>query len=205
MITEDALLNLRSKVKALLSAQRFNHVLGVEEAAATLGRYCLPNEIGELRAAALLHDITKEISLQKHIDILKMNSVSVEDRVLENPHLLHSFSAPYVIAENYPQFATPEILSAVEKHTLGADNMSIFDEIIFISDYIELGREYSSCIAVREFLYSHLKNGDFQSNLLALHKACIMSIDFTVKSLEDKNRFVHPRMLDAKKFLNSYL
>lgn len=205
MINNESLSLLRASVKGKLSEKRFAHVLGVEKAAAKIGEFCLPEKILQLRAAALLHDVTKELSQDEHIEILKRNSFSPTADLLSNPHLLHSFSAPYAVSERYSEFATAEVLSAVEKHTLGAENMSVFDEIIFISDYVEDGRTYDSCVTARSFLFDSLNPGDVESNLSALHRACIMSIDFTVEALEKKKRFVHPRILLAKQYLTTLI
>ena len=205
MISEQSISALRDQVSAVLSENRFKHVIGVENAAIKIGKYCLPDRILELRAAALLHDITKELKIDEQLEILKRNSFVPDEDIITNPHLLHSFSAPFMIIEKYPEFASTEILSAVEKHTLGAADMTVFDEIIFISDYIEDGRTYESCIATRNFLYDSLVLSNYAANQIALHKACIMSIDLTIKSLEDKKRFVHPRVFKAKQAIISLL
>lgn len=198
MISENTLAKLRKSVSFQLSGKRFNHVLGVEKAASYIGKFCLPESILELRAAALLHDITKELDFNEHSQILKKNGFFVQKELIDNPHLLHSFSAPYMVFEKYPEFSTPDILSAIEKHTLGSSSMSIFDEIIFIADYIEDGRTYSSCVTTRNFLYNNFNEFDFSSNRVALHKAVLMSIDFTIESLRKKQMFIYPRIFDAR-------
>jgi HD superfamily phosphohydrolase YqeK len=81
--------------------------------------------------------------------------------------------------------------------------MSIFDQIIFIADYIEPGRTYPSCIAVRDYLLGSLKHGDTEKNIIALHKACIMSIEYTVKSLLQRGKSVCPESLQAKNALEA--
>ena len=205
MISEQSISALRDQVSGVLSENRFKHVMGVENAAIKIGKYCLPERILELRAAALLHDITKEIKVEEHLEILQRNSFVPTDDIIANPHLLHSFSAPFMILDKYPDFALPEILSAVEKHTLGAADMTVFDEIIFISDYIEEGRIYEPCIATRKYLYDSFVSSNYATNQIALHKACILSIDLTIKSLEDKKRFVHPRVFEAKQAIISLL
>ena len=58
-ITEKMLAELRERVKPYLTDKRYLHTLAVEEEAAALGSVYLPSDINRLRAAALLHDITK--------------------------------------------------------------------------------------------------------------------------------------------------
>lgn len=205
MINEKSLNLLRSEVKSRVSEKRFQHILGVEEAALEIGKFCLPSKLYELSAAALLHDVAKEIDLDEQLDILSKNGYKISAEEINAPQIIHSLVAPYVVLEEFSKFAIEEILSSVEKHTLGNADMSVFDEIIFLSDYVESGRRYQSCIAVRSYLFSHLIEGEIDRNLTVLHKACIMLIDFTVAYLTEKNQYIHPRMLKAKKAISSLL
>ena len=56
---EKQLSALRSEMGKRLSKKRYIHTLGVEEMAAWIGEKCLPDSVDKLRAAALLHDISK--------------------------------------------------------------------------------------------------------------------------------------------------
>ena len=51
---------LRKEVGDRLSEKRFVHTLGVEKMAAYIGQRVMPESVSELRAAALLHDISKD-------------------------------------------------------------------------------------------------------------------------------------------------
>ena len=55
---------LRGELSSLMSPKRYAHTLGVERMAVRLGQLFCPEKIPQLRAAALLHDITKEESLE---------------------------------------------------------------------------------------------------------------------------------------------
>ena len=59
-ITEEKIEGLRARVKALLSPKRWLHTSEVEKMAARLAELYCPQKANLLRAAALLHDITKE-------------------------------------------------------------------------------------------------------------------------------------------------
>ena len=60
MIIEDQLSALREKISSGMSAKRFRHTAEVEKMVIRLGELYAPDKISERRAAALLHDITKE-------------------------------------------------------------------------------------------------------------------------------------------------
>ena len=59
MPENESLERLRSAVAAFETEKRYRHTLGVETEAAALATVLLPEKTDELRAAALLHDLTK--------------------------------------------------------------------------------------------------------------------------------------------------
>lgn len=130
---------------------RLHHVYGVRETALKLGKKynC---DLNKLELAALLHDITKYYSIDENIRIIKDNFVEA-DKILKdfNIHILHAFSA-YVVARDEYGIEDEDILNAIKNHTIGKENMSIYEKIIFISDYTEPNRTYDSCIKVRNIL-----------------------------------------------------
>lgn len=205
MISDKDIAELEKQISERLSAQRFSHTLGVMRSAELLGSYCLPHKIDELRAAALLHDVAKELSREEQIRLITDGGGSLTDEDMLSAPVLHSFAAPFAVKRDFPFFATEDILSAVRFHTVGDVNMSLFDEIIFLADFIEDTRSYEACIALRSELLTSLSVGEQKSNQRELHKAAIKMIDFTVKYLENKGRHVHSNMLSAKKMLECKL
>ncbi len=203
MITEQMLLNLRERISKILSAKRFNHTLGVERAAKFLARKCLPQRVMEARAAALLHDITKELSLEEHLDIICRKGISLTDEEKEIPALLHAITATVVIEEDFPEFATEEILSAVAKHTTGDADMTILDKIVFLADFIEDSRIYPTSLKTARFVAESMKTQNIESNLLALDRACIMEIDSTISHLERFGKKINAKTVLARAALIS--
>ena len=72
IFTDDKLSALRECVAKRLSKKRFNHTLRVEAAAVRIAEFCLPESISELRAAAILHDLTKELDDKEQFLIMKL-------------------------------------------------------------------------------------------------------------------------------------
>ena len=70
-ITERMLDELREELRGTMSEKRYRHTVEVERMAARLGVLYAPDQLPILRAAALLHDITKEFSLQTQLQILQ--------------------------------------------------------------------------------------------------------------------------------------
>ena len=191
---------LHSRVKEKLSEKRFAHTLGVVKMAEYLGKKCLPNMIEELMYAAYLHDITKEVSDDTQNELLSRCGFELTENEWLSKPIHHSYTAPIVIKRDFPEYATENVLSAVLKHTVLDPEMSLFDEIIFIADFIEDGRKYDVCREARRDLLSSLEGEtDVEKKLCILHLSVLRVIDFTIKYLENKGKAVNSRMLLARK------
>ena len=193
---------LSSAVKKRLSPKRYTHTAAVADAAKRLSSYCLPDSENEIEAAALLHDIAKEYSTEELVSLLEGSGKSISPEDLLSPAVLHSFAAPIVIRRDFPDFATENILSSAYNHTIGAPDMSVFDEIIFLADYIEDTRTYEHCKRVREYVYSML-GSDRGENIKALHKACVMAIDYTLIHLIENKKPINSKNILTRNALLS--
>lgn len=198
MYSEEELRVLREKVKLRLSEKRFRHTLGVEKMAAHLADFCLPERKASLRAAALLHDIAKELSHAEMLDLIQKEGIKLTEEELLAEPTLHSFASVYLIKRDFPKFSDAEILSACKNHTLGDADMSIFEEIIFISDYIEEGRAYEDSVKLRERVLSSLSS-ERENNLKLLHFAVASSIESTISHLEKQGKYINPKTVLTKK------
>ena len=191
--SRERILRLREEIKKRLSPKRYDHTLGVETAAFTLGSYLLPEKIQQLRCAALLHDVAKELPQEEQLALISTESRVLECE-LEFKSLYHAFAAPELIRRDYPELASQDVLSAVFYHTTADACMSLFDEIIFVADYIEPGREYPECIETRETLVASLnKSESIEDKILALHRAMYSELTNTVAHLNERGAPVNPR------------
>lgn len=203
MIKKEKLDRLRQQVSLLLSERRYNHTLEVEKMAVLLAAYCLPEKSDEISAAALLHDITKELSPQCQLKILEKAGCALSADEINLLDVIHSFTAPYVVRDDFPDFATDEILSAISKHTLGDADMSVFDKIIFLADFIEQSRLYPDSISTRRFVLDTMKPGAIDENIAVLNRACIMEIDSTIAHLVKNGKPLNKKTVLAKASLIS--
>ncbi|MBR5242121.1 MAG: bis(5'-nucleosyl)-tetraphosphatase (symmetrical) YqeK [Clostridia bacterium] len=187
-----------------MTEKRFLHTVGVAEMAKRLGEIFLPDQKDELIAAGYLHDIAKEYTERELLSLINELGYELTSSDILSPAVLHAYAAPTVITRDFSEYASEDILSSVFNHTTGADQMSLFDEIIFISDFIEEGRPYEASKTVREELFSRLYMAkSYEEMLLALHMASLSSIESTVKSLEKRNLYINEKTKDARNyFLN---
>ena len=183
--------SLRSEISDRMSGFRLAHTLGVEKMAVRLGEIYCPEKINLLRAAALLHDVTKELSIAEHTEIYNRFGLAPSAEAIASPATLHSVTASLIIPEEYADFADEELISAVRYHTTGRVGMSICEKIIYLADYIEETRKYEDCIALREEFFSaepqKMSEGE---KITHLNRVILHSFDLTIADLEEKGKTV---------------
>ena len=200
--SEEMLFSLRESVKNEMGEKRYFHTLEVEKMAERLGEIYAPNQISMLRAAALLHDITKERTTEEHIAICENagETVSVADR--KAPKMFHSRTAALVIPTKYPDFNTPDIISAVRYHTTGRADMTLAEKIIYLADYIDMSRKYGDCVALRDFFFDFdFENADEEEKIYHLNDTLIMSYNLTIKGLLEDEKHIDRATFEARNFL----
>ena len=200
--SEEMLAILREKVKNEMGEKRYNHTLEVEKMAARLGDIYAPSQVPMLRAAALLHDVTKERTAEEHIEICELagENVSVAER--KSPKMFHARTGALVIPQKYPEFAMDELLTAVRWHTTGRANMTIAEKIIYLADYIDMSRTFVDCVKLREYFF----NFDFESATNEekrehLDNTLIMSYDLTIAGLIKDKKHIDRMTFEARNYL----
>ena len=208
MITEIQLKKLRQDVASVLSEKRMKHVLAVEDMAFRLGRLYFRDDVTIclLRASALLHDVTKELSDEEQLSLLEKYSVKPLPEELDSMPTIHALTAALVIPDRFPEFADERLISAVRYHTTGREGMSTFEKILFLADYIDDTRTYPSCVDLRnEFFSSKPEEMNEDERIRHLDRAALKSIDNTLFYLRSKERIIHPLTLKAQADLKARL
>lgn len=200
--TEEMLEKLRKQVQLEMGEKRYFHTLEVEKMAAKIGEIYAPSKVQMLRAAALLHDITKERSVEEHIAICENAGFEVTVAERKSPKMFHSKTAALVIPEKYPEFATDEIISAVRYHTTGKENMTIEEKIIYLADYIDMSRKFEDCVALRDYFFNFdFANSSESEKYTHLSKTLILSYNFTIKGLLEDDKHIDKMTFEARNYL----
>ena len=134
IITEEYLNALRERVRPYMKEKRYLHALSVERECERLGKMYLPDKVMKLRAAALLHDITKMLSLENQLKLCRLFGIMYGTTDLLSPKLFHAKTAAEMIKRDFPDLADEEIVSAVRWHTTGRRGMTLFEGIVYLSD-----------------------------------------------------------------------
>jgi len=211
-ITERMLDGLRADIGEKMSPKRFRHTTEVEKMAAYLASLYCPEKTMTLRAAALLHDITKELSTELQLDICREYGVELEEDAYFAPKTLHARTAAVMIPVKYPEFADQEMISCVRWHTTGREKMTLPEKLLYLADYIDMSRTFEDCVRLREFFMSARPESlDMEARERHLRNTLIMSYDMTVRGLiceglpvnkdtiEARNQLVREAMADKER------
>lgn len=128
-----------ARLKASLKPSRYRHTMGVVQTAEKLAKIYHYN-VKKARTAALLHDCAKYMPDEQRIDYCQSHCVQVNDAERKNLSLLHAKCGAIMAREEYG-VENREILHAIAVHTTGEPEMNLLDKILFVSDYIEPGRD----------------------------------------------------------------
>lgn len=198
-ITETELENLRITVGGMMSPKRFRHTVAVEAMAERLAGLFCPEETMRLRAAGLLHDITKEWTDEAQEAYCLSHGLTVTDTDRVSTKLYHARTAAVRIAEEFPQFDDPVIVNAVRWHTTGHRSMTLTEELLFLADYIDESRTYENCVLLRRYFFgADPANMNGAARLRLLRDTMLLAYDMTVRDLLDEHRPVAPETFDAR-------
>ena len=175
---------LQGAVQTRMSSYRFAHTAGVVEMAARLAKLYCPEKEEMLRAAALLHDITKELPDGEQLKLLADAGIALRADELASPKIYHGITAPLAVARDFPELATKELLSAVRWHTTGRADMTLTETLLYLADYIEEGRSFPDCVALRHRFFDAAPQAmDMPARLAHLAAVVRESLAMTVRDL----------------------
>ena len=173
------------------SGKRLSHTLSVEKECGVLaGIFGFSgNDRRRLCAAALLHDITKEKPLDEQLALCRYYNIGYPDEAVRSPKVFHEWTASAVMRNKYAEYCDEEMCSAVFVHTTGREDMTLFESLLYLADYIEPSRRFESCVAVRRYFYEGVSGItcseiDRKNSLrILLLKAMLKSFDYTIEEL----------------------
>ncbi len=202
-ITEEMLTRLREKVAPWLTGKRLAHTLAVEEMAAELGMIYLPDQVEKLRAAALLHDITKRADTEQQLQYCRTYGLPVTEDDLFSPKTFHARTAAAAAEREFPEYADPDVIGGIRWHTTGHTGMTVFEAIVYLADYIEATRTFPDCVRLRQFFYDALAEAHTpEQREEVLNRTMLLSFDMTIRGLLDEGAPIGRDTFDAR---NEYL
>jgi predicted HD superfamily hydrolase involved in NAD metabolism len=96
----------------------------------------------QARIAGLFHDLARLYPAERLLRECTERGMAIDDFERANPVVLHARLGAE-LARDWFGVDDEAILSAISKHTLAAATMSPLDEILYLADGLEPGREYA--------------------------------------------------------------
>lgn len=133
-----------------LSCQRVKHCINVSKFSAALAKKHNAN-VQKAQIAGLIHDCAKNKSAKEQIALCSnKKKIKYFDLIAKNaPDLLHSYNSA-LIAEEIFNIKDKDILKAAANHTLGDENMSLLEKIIYIADAVSFERKCAHAAKMRK-------------------------------------------------------
>ncbi len=194
---------LREKIREYIGGKRLKHTYAVETEIGELSKIYCPEKEYELRVAGLLHDITKELPLEKQLQLCNEFGIIYTELDKTMPKTFHAKTAAELAKRNFPELVNDEILSAIRYHTTGREDMTLSEQLLYLADYIEDTRTFKDCVELRVYFYSRLKKAKQNGKALDLLKeTMLLSFDMTIRDLLENQAPVH---IDTVKSRNAFL
>lgn len=169
---------MKIKLKDSITKKRFIHSINVMELAAELASaHGVDRE--KAAVAGLLHDCAKNIESDEILRMCEEFGIDVNDVERIQPKLIHGKVGAVLATKEYG-IDDEEILDAIRHHTLGRENMTTMDKIVFIADYVEPGRNFEGVEELRKLAFADLD------------KTMIISLDNIIKHIITKGVLIHP-------------
>ncbi len=167
-----------------LREKRFVHTMGVADCAKQLAeKYGADPE--KAYTAALLHDIVKEDTIEEMLDLCK--NLPIDDEMRETRALLHGPAGAEYAKRHFGIDA--DMYNACFYHTVGRENMSVLEKIVYLADVIEPNRTQPGVETLRVLAEEDLD------------KAVLQAMNNTIGYLEKNHMKVHKNSLNARNFL----
>lgn len=167
---------LRAVSYSMMKAKRIPHVRGAEETAVALAVLWGENA-DYARRAAILHDCTKYFELPEQLAVCAQYGIELDEVERQSVKMLHSKTGAALARHLFGE--AKEICEAIECHTTGKPNMTTFDKILYLADYVEPTRDFEGVDTLRQLAFSDLD------------KAMILGLETTIQELREKEAPVH--------------
>ncbi|KAB3533117.1 bis(5'-nucleosyl)-tetraphosphatase (symmetrical) YqeK [Alkaliphilus serpentinus] len=181
---KDKIVEVLNNIKNHMSEKRYLHTLGVVDAAVYLADKYGEN-IEEAKLAALLHDYAKDFTEEELKNYIHRNGIDVDEILIVAYQLLHGRVGAH-IAKNRFHINNQDILNAIDNHTTGSRNMSNLEKIIYLADFIEVGRDYPGVDDLRIVAEE------------SLDKAVLQALNNTIKYVLSIDKLLHPNTIYAR-------
>lgn len=170
-------------LKKRLTEKRYNHSLAVADEALRLARKYGASE-QKAYLAGLLHDVTKNASIDEHLNIFRTFGIMLDAVEERAEKLWHAMSGAayvcYVLG-----IKDEEIVDAIRYHTTARADMPLLAKILYLADFTSADRDYDDVDVMRRLVDE------------SLDSAYVYALKYTITDLVNNSRAVHEDTLAA--------
>lgn len=183
---------MKEKLGTLLTDHRYTHSLGVVETAVKMAEHFgVDSEKTEI--AALLHDCAKQIPHPEQLDLCRKYGISLDEVKEKELGLLHAELGAYMAEQEFG-VKDPEILDAIRYHTLGREDMSDLEKILYLADIIEPNRkDFEGLSELRDLCFKNLD------------RALLFGFGLTIAHTNRNGHILHNQTIEAEKYIREKL
>ncbi len=129
-----------SAVREAMPRDRYRHVLGVAREAERLARR-YGSSTRKARNAAMVHDIARMWTADELVQYACAHGLVISPAEQQAPILLHARIGAHIGRERFG-IEDPQMLLAIERHTVAVPGMSDLEKILYIADTTEPSRSF---------------------------------------------------------------
>ena len=171
----------------LLNPNRVRHVLGCRDTAVELAKKWGADPVDAARAG-ILHDITKALDGPLQLTLCQAYGKILDDFSKKYPKTLHALTGSLVAQRIFGE--NDAVVSAIESHTTGKENMNLLETIIYVADYMEPNRDFPGVEELRALAFSDIRG------------ALKLGLEMTMEHLKEQGCEMSPASKRALDYLN---
>ncbi len=133
--------------------------------------------------AGLLHDWCRDDSPDELIRAAEAAGLEITHVDRSRPYLLHAHTAAAQLLQVLPGLS-PAVLSAIEAHTMGREEMSDLDRLVYIADMLEPERDYPALRDLRATV-----------GFVSLRELFLSAYAVSIGHLVERRALIHPRTI----------
>ncbi len=184
VIDQSLIDSIDAALQVQMKKSRYRHTQGVLNVALHLAVKYGANP-HHTAVAALFHDYAKDFSRERLFQLIFRYQLET-DPIMDQAHqLLHGKVAAAIALHEYG-IQEPEVLLAIENHTTGRVHMGLLEKIIYLSDFIEPGRDYPGVESLRKLAEENLNQ--------AVYQALTNTMIYVLRT----GKLLHPKTLEAR-------
>ena len=164
-VTGELVLSIENKLQRTLKPKRYVHTLGVAYLASSLAM-CHGASHQDALIAGLLHDCAKNYPEDKMLEECIKLQLPISEFEKRIPELIHAAYGAYIARKEYG-INQEDILLAIRNHTLGRPDMTVLEQIVYLADYLEPGRNHPTTPSLDELRKIAFQNLDEATYLVS--------------------------------------